>query len=87
VDDLFTPEIRPVTKARNVVKTEGYDDAKAEAILNEIRGKDHSGTREGRSTYAVIPPSVVPASRRRAMLGCSRLARVWRSWRNSSALR
>ena len=45
VDDLFTPEIRPVTKARSVAKTEGYDDTKVQAILNEIGGQDHAGTR------------------------------------------
>ena len=43
VDDLFTPEIRPVTKARSIPKTEAYDDTKVEAIVNEIRGQDHSG--------------------------------------------
>ena len=46
VDDLFTPEIRPVTKARNIGKTEAYDDIKVQAILNEISGRDHSGTRQ-----------------------------------------
>jgi hypothetical protein len=46
VDDLFTPEIRPVTKARSIPKTEAYDDTKVEAILNEIRGRDHSGTKQ-----------------------------------------
>lgn len=45
VDDLFTPEIRPVAKARNVAKTEAYDDTKVKAILNEIGGRDHAGTR------------------------------------------
>ena len=45
VDDLFTPEIRPVTKARSIAKTEAYDDTKVEAILNEIGGLDHAGTR------------------------------------------
>lgn len=45
VDDLFTPEIRPTTKARSIPKTEAYDDTKVEAILHEIDGKDHTGTR------------------------------------------
>ena len=45
VDDLFTPEIRLVTKARSIPKTEEYDDVKVEAILHEIDGKDHTGTR------------------------------------------
>jgi predicted AlkP superfamily pyrophosphatase or phosphodiesterase len=43
VDDLFVPEIRPVTKARDIPKTEEYDDSKVQAILNEIAGKDHTG--------------------------------------------
>jgi len=43
VDDLFTPEIRPITKARNIPKVESYDDIKVDAILNEIDGKDHTG--------------------------------------------
>ena len=45
VDDLFTPEIRTTTKARSIPKTEVYDDTKVEAILNQIDGKDHTGTR------------------------------------------
>lgn len=45
VDDLFTPEIRPTTKARSIPKMEAYDDTKVEAILNEIDGKDHTGVR------------------------------------------
>jgi len=45
VDDLFTPEIRPVTKARSIPKTEAYDDTKVQAILYEISGRDHSGTK------------------------------------------
>src|SRR5882724_9305462 len=44
VDDLFTPEIRSTTKARSIPRMEAYDDGKVEAILNEIDGKDHSGT-------------------------------------------
>src|SRR5258706_1988965 len=45
VDDLFTPEIRLVTKARSIPKTEAYDDTKVEAILHEIDGKDHTGSK------------------------------------------
>src|SRR5882724_1032937 len=45
VDDLFTPEIRLVSKARSIPKTEAYDDTKVEAILHEMDGKDHTGTR------------------------------------------
>src|SRR5215469_16050530 len=43
VDDLYTPEIAsiPVT----VPATEPYDDLKVQAILNEIAGKDHTGTK------------------------------------------
>ena len=43
VADLYTPEIAavPVT----VSATETYDDLKVQAILNEIAGKDHTGTK------------------------------------------
>jgi Type I phosphodiesterase / nucleotide pyrophosphatase len=43
VADLYTPEIAavPVT----VSDTETYDDLKVQAILNEIAGKDHTGTK------------------------------------------
>jgi hypothetical protein len=43
VDDLYTPEIAsiPVT----VPATEPYDDLKVQAVLNEIDGKDHTGTK------------------------------------------
>src|SRR5947208_16374635 len=34
-----------VLSARNVAKTEVYDDTKVQAILNEIAGKDHAGTK------------------------------------------
>ena len=43
VDDLFTPEVRSFRGLKN---TELYDDLKVAAILNEINGKDHTGTRE-----------------------------------------
>lgn len=43
VDDLFTPEVRSFRGLKN---TESYDDLKVEAILNEISGMDHTGTRE-----------------------------------------
>jgi hypothetical protein len=46
VDDLFTPEIRTTAKARSIPKVESYDDTKVEAILNEIAGKDHTGSRQ-----------------------------------------
>jgi hypothetical protein len=46
VDDLFTPEIRLVSRARSIPKTEAYDDTKVEAILHEMDGNDHTGTRK-----------------------------------------
>jgi arylsulfatase A-like enzyme len=41
VDDLFTPEIG--SAAKDVKAQEAYDDAKVQAILNEINGQDHTG--------------------------------------------
>src|SRR3989454_6073305 len=41
VDDLFTPEVRSFHGPDNV---ESYDDLKVTAILNQIEGKDHTGT-------------------------------------------
>ena len=43
VDDLFTPEERSFRGLKN---TELYDDLKVAAILNEINGRDYTGTRE-----------------------------------------
>jgi hypothetical protein len=43
VDDLFTPEIAATDGT--VSKTEDYDTLKVQAILNEIQGKDHTGTK------------------------------------------
>ena len=43
VDDLFTPEVRAFRGVKNV---ESYDDLKVAAILNQIDGKDHTGTRK-----------------------------------------
>jgi Type I phosphodiesterase / nucleotide pyrophosphatase len=43
VDDLFTPEVRAFRGVKNV---ESYDDLKVAAILNQIDGKDHAGTRK-----------------------------------------
>ncbi len=45
VEDLFTPEIAANGTTGSVAKTEAYDDLKVQAILNEVDGKDHSGTR------------------------------------------
>ncbi len=44
VDDLFTPEINATNAVHNLEAAEAYDDTKVEAVLNEIGGKDHSGT-------------------------------------------
>ena len=44
VDDLYTPEIAANTVTNFITATEAYDDLKVMAILNEIHGKDHTGT-------------------------------------------
>jgi hypothetical protein len=50
VDDLYTPEIdanSPVSKkdfTKDIGTTEDYDDLKVAAVVNEIRGLDHSGS-------------------------------------------
>lgn len=51
VDDLFTPEINSAAPApftgdwsQDNAATQQYDGYKAQAVLNEIGGKDHSGT-------------------------------------------
>lgn len=41
VDDLFTPEVGAAS--RDVKGQETYDDAKIEAVINQISGRDHSG--------------------------------------------
>jgi len=43
VADLYTPEIASTDGTR--AGTEAYDDLKVQAILNEIAGKDHTGTK------------------------------------------
>lgn len=45
VDDLFTPELAGTRVAKDVVAAEAYDDIKVRALINEIHGKDHSGSR------------------------------------------
>jgi hypothetical protein len=47
LDDLFTPEINNSSQdiTGSISATEAYDDLKVQAILNEIDGKDSSGTR------------------------------------------
>ncbi len=42
VDDLYSPEIAAIPTT--VPATETYDDSKVQIILNQIDGKDHSGT-------------------------------------------
>jgi len=44
VDDLFTPEMAASGANRDLKKAEAFDDKKIEAVLNEINGKDHSGS-------------------------------------------
>jgi Type I phosphodiesterase / nucleotide pyrophosphatase len=44
VDDLYTPEIAANSVTDSVALTEGYDSLKVQTILNEIDGKDHTGT-------------------------------------------
>src|SRR5262249_24598960 len=43
VIDLYTPEIAATDGT--LLGTEAYDDLKVQAILNEIAGKDHTGTK------------------------------------------
>ena len=54
VDDLYTPEITSpppaLTTTNSFALTMAYDDMKVAAILNEIRGFDHSGT-----SYVGVP--------------------------------
>lgn len=50
MDDLFTPEIASLNAAGvsitgSVQATEDYDDIKVDAILNEIAGFDHTGSK------------------------------------------
>jgi hypothetical protein len=52
VQDLFTPEINSVADAagddftKDNRLTQAYDSIKVDAVLNEIAGKDHAGTRQ-----------------------------------------
>src|SRR2546423_11787962 len=45
VDDLYTPEVHANRVGKNVQKTEAYDDLKVQAVLNQIDGQDHTGTK------------------------------------------
>jgi hypothetical protein len=45
VDDLYNPELHAQHVAGSIPKIEQFDDIRVKAILNEIDGKDHAGTR------------------------------------------
>jgi len=46
IDDLYTPEIAANGDAsKSITKTEGNDDLKVSALVNEIEGKDHTGNK------------------------------------------
>jgi hypothetical protein len=46
VEDLFTPELAASGASHDVKKAELFDDMKIDAVVNEINGKDHSGTKD-----------------------------------------
>jgi hypothetical protein len=46
VEDLFTPELAASGASRDVKKAEIFDDKKIGAVLNEINGKDHTGSKD-----------------------------------------
>ena len=46
VEDLFTPELPASGASRSVKAAEILDDMKINAVLNEINGKDHTGTKD-----------------------------------------
>ena len=46
VEDLYTPEIAANDATSSVSGTEANDNLKVQAILNEIDGKDHTGTKK-----------------------------------------
>jgi hypothetical protein len=45
LDDLFTPEIYSTHSAKVLSKAEAYDDIKVRAVINEINGMEHTGTK------------------------------------------
>jgi hypothetical protein len=45
VDDLFTPELHFNASSKSLEKIKIFDDLRLNALLNEIDGKDHAGTR------------------------------------------
>jgi hypothetical protein len=50
VDDLYVPEIRSATRSKNIAKIEEFDDVRVQALIQEIHGRDHTGT-----TPAAVP--------------------------------
>ena len=44
VDDLYTPEIAYDNTLASVAKTQAFDELRVVSVLNEIHGKDHTGT-------------------------------------------
>jgi hypothetical protein len=46
VDDLYTPELHYNAVSKSLSKIEGFDDMRVQAILNQIDGKDHTGTKK-----------------------------------------
>jgi hypothetical protein len=44
VDDLYTPELHHNASSKSLEKIEAFDDLRLKAILNEIDGKDHTGS-------------------------------------------
>jgi predicted AlkP superfamily pyrophosphatase or phosphodiesterase len=45
VDDLFTPEVRNASASRNLPNIEQFDDLRVEALIHEIDGRDHTGSK------------------------------------------
>jgi hypothetical protein len=45
VDDLYNPELHAQHVGGSIPKIEEFDDIRVKAILNEIDGKDHTGTK------------------------------------------
>ncbi|MTE12977.1 sulfatase-like hydrolase/transferase [Nocardia sp. CT2-14] len=75
IDDLFTPEIDSKSPkgdawTKDADQTKRYDTYKADAIVNEIKGKDHSGAKQvgvpavfGMNFQAVSVSQKLPASK------------------------
>ncbi|AYF75193.1 phosphodiesterase [Nocardia yunnanensis] len=75
IDDLFTPEIdsnspQGAAWTKDAEQTQRYDTYKADAVVNEIAGKDHSGAKQvgvpavfGMNFQAVSVTQKLPASK------------------------